>query len=207
MFRLLSRLPMAFLYAIADTIIYPLLFYILRYRRKIVRKNLTSSFPEKSIREIKHIERQFYHWLCDYFFETLKLLTISQKELKRRYQIFNIPQVEECLNNGQDVTIIFGHYCNWEWLSTSKSYFAPQFTVAFAYKPLHNKTLDKLFIEIRNQQGGTSVPKDLILRYISRYRSQQVRHIFGLNIDQTPKWENIHLWLPFLNHRTNNEFY
>jgi KDO2-lipid IV(A) lauroyltransferase len=72
----LSLLPFWLLYLISDAL-FLLVYHIVRYRRKIVRKNLSASFPEKSLTEIKKIERQFYHWFCDYIFETFKLLSMS----------------------------------------------------------------------------------------------------------------------------------
>ena len=83
---ILSLLPFRILYILSD-IGYLLMYYIVRYRRRIVRNNLSSSFPEKGEDEIKDIERKFYHWFCDYFLETIKLLSISDTELRRRLKI------------------------------------------------------------------------------------------------------------------------
>ena len=45
--KVLSYIPFWALYVISDIMYYPL-YYIIRYRRKIVRKNLTESFPRKT---------------------------------------------------------------------------------------------------------------------------------------------------------------
>ena len=58
LFYTLSLLPFRILYGMAD-IGYVLLYYIIRYRRGVVRKNLVTAFPEKSIDDIKTIERKF----------------------------------------------------------------------------------------------------------------------------------------------------
>ena len=52
---LLSLLPLRVLYVISDGL-YFLLYKVGGYRRKVVRKNLTSSFPEKSEAEIRQID-------------------------------------------------------------------------------------------------------------------------------------------------------
>src|SRR5690606_18317686 len=78
--RLLSRLPFFFLYLLSD-FLFVVVYYGVRYRRKLVRKNLKNAFPEKTKAERKRIEHQFYHNLCDYSIETLKLLTIREDEL------------------------------------------------------------------------------------------------------------------------------
>ena len=63
---LLSLLPFCVHYVLSD-LIYLILYKMLGYRKKIVRKNLATSFPEKSETELRTIERRFYHCLCDYF--------------------------------------------------------------------------------------------------------------------------------------------
>ena len=47
-------------YLIAD-LIYLLLYKLGKYRRKIVRHNLRTSFPDMNEKEMLKVERQFYH--------------------------------------------------------------------------------------------------------------------------------------------------
>ena len=61
---LLSLLPFWVHYLLSD-FIYLVLYRLIGYRVKVVRENLTTSFPEKSEAEIREIERKFYHRLCD----------------------------------------------------------------------------------------------------------------------------------------------
>ena len=79
----LSLLPLRVLYGVSDLLYFPL-FYCVKYRRRIVHKNLVNSFPEKSEKEILHIEKQFYRFFCDYVVETIKLFSMSKKEMMRR---------------------------------------------------------------------------------------------------------------------------
>ena len=200
LFYTLSLLPFRILYGMAD-IGYVLLYYIIRYRRGVVRKNLVTAFPEKSINDIKTIERKFYHWFCDYFLEAIKLLSISDKELRRRFTIINSEEVEQCFQEGQDVAAILGHYCNWEWLSCVGMNLPPERETGLIYHPLRNKTFDYLFRKLRShEQNSHVIPKKDILRYVVTKKREGVRNICGYISDQGPKWTNIHLWLPFLNH-------
>lgn len=200
LFYTLSLLPFRILYGMAD-IGYVLLYYIIRYRRGVVRKNLVTAFPKKSIDDIKNIERKFYHWFCDYFLEAIKLLSISDKELRRRFTIINSEEVEQCFQEGQDVAAILGHYCNWEWLSCVGMNLPPEREIGLIYHPLRNKTFDYLFRKLRShEQNGHVIPKKDILRYVVTKKREGVRNICGYISDQGPKWTNIHLWLPFLNH-------
>ena len=59
------------------------------FRKKVVRRNLRNSFPEKSETELMEIERKFYHYICDYMLEEVKMLRMSFEELCRRMKYDN----------------------------------------------------------------------------------------------------------------------
>lgn len=80
--KTLSYIPFWMLYAISD-IMYYLLYYVIRYRREIVRKNLTESFPEKSPSEIITIEKKFYRFFMDMLLESSKIASISPDEMRK----------------------------------------------------------------------------------------------------------------------------
>ncbi len=202
-FYLFSLLPFRILYGISDCL-YLLIYHIVGYRKRVVRNNLTSSFPEKDIKEIKRIERGFYHFLCDYFMETIKLLSITPEKMRQHLKFRNAEEVEKCFDDGQTCAGILGHYCNWEYLSATGLGFKryPDAIMGLIYHPLYNKAFDRLFLNLRQHLGGVCVPKKDILRYLLTYRREKKMSYFGYISDQTPKWNNIHLWLPFLNHDT-----
>ena len=200
----LSLLPFRLLYLISDGL-YLVVYHLIRYRRKIVRKNLTASFPEKSQEELRRTERQFYHWLCDYVFETFKLLSISDANLLRHMELRGMDQLELCFDKGQNCAAILGHYCNWEWLSAVSLGFHrhPDATVGLIYHPLYNEAVDRLFIDLRSAHHGMCVPKQDILRHLISLKRDNRRSLFGYISDQAPRWMNIHLWIKFLNQDTS----
>ena len=108
---LLALLPFSVLYVFSD-ILYFIVYYIVRYRRKIVRKNLYNSFPEKSERQIVKIEKEFYHHLCDCYFEAVKLLSISEEEMKRRMKFVNPEIIERLTASGNSCILGLGHFAN-----------------------------------------------------------------------------------------------
>ena len=200
LFYAISLLPFRLLYVLAD-IEYFMLYHVIRYRRGVVRRNLVTSFPDKSEQEIVQIEKRFYHWFCDYFFEAVKLLSISDAELCRRFTIINSEEVEQCFKEGQDVAAILGHYCNWEWLSCVGMNLPLERETGLIYHPLRNKAFDYLFRKLRlHEKHSRVIPKQDILRYVLSRKKEGIRNICGYISDQGPKWKNIHLWLPFLNH-------
>ena len=200
-FYMLSLLPMWVLYRLAD-VGYLLIYYVLKYRRGIVRQNLVSSFPEKTNSEIVNIEKQFYRWFADYFLESIKLLSISRKQLAKRLTIINADLIENDFKEGTHVAAILGHYCNWEWLSAVTIGLPNNRVVALVYKPIKNKMINHLFYCLRSSQRGVPVAKNDILRALVKYKKQQTMTLFGYIADQSPRWQNIHLWLPFLHHQT-----
>ena len=123
---LLSLLPLCVLYLLSDLLYFPL-YYGIKYRRKVVRTNLTNSFPEKTKEEIIRIEKQFYHFFCDYIVETIKLLSISKKQLTRRMTFGGTDEIAQKLDEqGKTFCFVYlGHYCNWEWIA-SLPYWVPR---------------------------------------------------------------------------------
>ena len=202
-FYVLSLLPFWALYGISYCL-YFLVYYVVRYRRRVVRQNITSSFPEKDKKELRSIERGFYHFLCDYFMETLKLLSISKEKMLRHIEFHGIEEVEDCFDKGQHCALMTGHYANWEYLTALKLPFKrhPEYVLGVIYHPLYNKVFDRLFIKMRQHLGGTCVPKQDILRHLFTLKRENHMSLFGYVGDQSPKWTNIHLWLPFLHHDT-----
>lgn len=206
LFYALSLLPLRVLYAFAD-VGYVLIYYVVRYRRGIVRRNITSSFPDMSAADVRRTERKFYRWFCDYFLEAVKLLSISDSELRRRLKVVNSEEVEACFREGQDAAGILGHYCNWEWLSCVSINLPADSQLGLIYHPLRNKAFDYLFKRIRSHESnGHPVPKNDTLRFVIDCRRKNIRNLCGYISDQGPKWTNIHLWLPFLNHRETPVF-
>ena len=199
----LSLLPFRLLYLLSDGV-FLLVFHVVGYRRKVVWKNLTSSFPEKDEKELRQVEKQFYHWFCDYIFETFKLLSISDEKLLKHIEFRGVELIEQYFDKGQNCASILGHYCNWEWLSATCLAFQrhPQAVTGLIYHPLYNDAFDQLFLDIRKAHGGVCIPKQDILRHLIAYKREDRRSLFGYISDQAPRWMNIHLWLRFLNHDT-----
>ena len=72
----IALLPFKVLYALSY-FVYLIIYYLIGYRKLIVRLNLKKSFPEKSETDLKILEKQFYLHIPYTFIETIKLLYIS----------------------------------------------------------------------------------------------------------------------------------
>ena len=200
--RLISRLPLGVLYVLAD-LCFPVLYYVARYRRKVVTENLNNAFPELSPRERRQIRRRFYRWFCDYVVETLKLLSISRQEMMRRMVIEGVDEMERSLETKPFVFIFLGHYCNWEWVSSIPLWYQKEASHgAQLYRPLKNKAFDGLFLEMRSRFGSENISKYEALRHILQLRRDGKKTCIGFISDQTPGWNSIHDWVDFLHQDT-----
>lgn len=199
----LSLLPLRVLYVLSDILYFPL-YYIVRYRRRIVRKNLTTSFPEKDEHEISRIEKGFYHFFCDYVVETLKLFSMSEKQIKRRMTFSGVEDIAAQMEQEQKnfCFVYLGHYCNWEWIASLPYWMPSSVHCAQIYHPLYNKAFDNLFLRLRNQFGGECIPMKETLRRIIELKRDKQKTVIGFISDQAPKWNSIHHWADFLHQDT-----
>ena len=154
-----SLLPLRLLYLFGDGI-YFLIYHVVHYRRRVVWKNLTESFPEKKEQELRRIEKGFYHWFCDYLVESIKLFSISEEEIKRRMVFKETELVDECVSSGQSCAIYLGHYCNWEWVTSLPFWISPKAQCGQIYHPLENACMDKMFLAIRQRFNASRRSSD-----------------------------------------------
>lgn len=200
---LLSLLPLWLLYFVSDLLFFPT-YYLARYRRKIVRRNLTGSFPEKDLKEIVRIEKRFYHFFCDYIVETIKLFSISEEQMKRRMVFKGVDHIVSAMEK-EDKNFCFvylGHYCNWEWIASLPYWCPDDVKCGQIYHPLYNKAFDRLFLRLRNQFGGECIAMKETLRRIIEMKRAKQKCIIGFISDQAPKWNSIHHWCDFLHRET-----
>lgn len=199
LFKILSRLPFWVLYGLSDFIFF-FGYHILRYRRGVVLINLTRSFPEKNRSEIKQIERGFYKNMCDYVVETLKLLTISQAELKRRMVYKNPERIREYTDHQQSVILFASHQFNWEWLLAAGC-FSLATPIDFVYQIQRNLLFDRFLMFCRTRFGAHPIQKDRVAREVTKRRSL-VRGI-AIVADQFPGVDtDKRYWTHFLHQDT-----
>ncbi|MBQ8046595.1 MAG: lysophospholipid acyltransferase family protein [Prevotella sp.] len=197
----LSLLPLRLLYVFSDAVSW-LMFRVIKYRHKTILKNLSSSFPEKNEREIRLLERNFYRYLCDYFVETVKLMTMSERQLCRRMTFTGMEELNRVLDKGQSCAIYLGHYGNWEWIVSLPLWTSDHVQCGQIYHPLENASFDRLFLKVRERFGARCIPMKDTLRSILQYRQQKKVVCIGYISDQAPHWSNIHHWIDFLHHDT-----
>ena len=197
--KVVSHIPFRLLYVLSDIIFYPF-YFIIRYRRKTVRKNLTESFPGKTIEEIRSIEVKFYHFLIDMALETCKLMSISPDEIRKRIRFTNIELANNILIDGKSITLFLGHYGNWEWISSMGLWLYKGSTSVQIYHKLRNKAMDKIMKAIRERMGSICVERYNTVRFMASAMKDNRTCIIGFLADQSPKKREVKYFINFLNH-------
>ncbi len=202
-FRGLGALPWLVLRGISSFVAW-LAHRVVKYRIKVCRENIRTSFPEMSEQEVEATVKGFYHFLADYFIETVKLGSMNADEMRRRMKFENIEEVNDDLRAGHNVSIFLGHFCNWEWVSTMPLWLDLSTGVipCQIYHPLSNVAADEVFGAIRTRFGATNLPMATSAKTLLDMSAKKIPSITGYIADQTPTRRAIHHWIPFLNHDT-----
>lgn len=201
LFSLIAMLPFKVLYFISD-ILYLLVYKLVGYRRKVVRKNISNSFPDKDAKELLVIEKEFYRHFCDYFVETIKTLRITDEEIRERMVFENIEIVEELTKDGNSCLMSLGHCGNWEWVPSIIMHMPERIKLGMVYKRLSSKDFDDLFLRIRSRFGPKAIEMKSIYRAIVQNRNEGVTMLIGFLNDQRPRPHANEYWTEFLNQDT-----
>ncbi len=191
------------MYLISDILVL-LCFLIppLRYRKKIVRKNLKASFPDKSKKELLKLEINFYRYFFDMAFESTKACSMRGKWMKRHIKFVNTDKLYEQFNKGRSVMAYMGHTGNWEWVSTLPVQLNPKYQVCQIYHVLENSVMNNVMLKIRGAYGAESISMERTLRQLLEYKNRGQQFIVGMIADQVPLMRNIHYWTQFMNQKT-----
>ena len=193
---MLSVLPLRVLYFISD-IIYVLLYQIIGYRKKVVRRNLKLSFPERSSEKLLKIEKESFHHFVDIFMEMIKSFSISKKEIAQRIIIENPELINDYIKDNKSVIVLSSHHANWEWspylmdqLINCKAY--------AAYTKIGNKYFDKKIKSSRTKFGANFIPTREFIDMMQRNADIDRIAIYGFLGDQSPQLKKTYYWSNFM---------
>ena len=192
---LLAHLPFPILYVISDGVFF-LIFYVVRYRRKVVQQNLALVFPDKPAAERRQIERAFYAHMCDMFLEMIKTMGMSEQAIKERFIFRNLEILKEFEGRGQSVMLLMPHYASWEWaISLNYKLKARGYGI---YQPLNNEHFDKLVRRIRGKFGATLITTRETREIIAKNKAEGRLATYGIIIDQSPQLKKAYYWGSFM---------
>lgn len=161
-------------------------------------KNLAIAFPEKTEKERKQIAKKFYHNLIDMFIETIKMLSVSDKMLEKRFTA-NWELINAIHATGKSIQIHVGHNFNWEWgnlVMTKKTIYK----LLAVYMPLSSKIMERLFYKIRTRNGAIFLRATHMKEDFLPYQNTQ--YLLGLVADQNPGHPGNAWWFQFFDRPT-----
>jgi Kdo2-lipid IVA lauroyltransferase/acyltransferase len=196
--RLLSRLPFAALYLLADLLGW-LAFRVFPHRDEVVRANLSLCFPELDEPRATDIRRRYYGGFADVLVEVIKSATVPAEEIRRRVRIVGMEPAVALLAQGQSVLLAAAHQCNWEWMLLALS-LELGYPLDAAYKPLVDSWAEREMKKVRSRFGSRLVPAKELLADIIK-RGKVVRAV-AMVADQEPTTSEHKHWTRFLNRDT-----
>jgi KDO2-lipid IV(A) lauroyltransferase len=192
---LISILPFRLLYLFSDGVCF-LVYNIIGYRKKIVRGNIAMALPHLSDKERLEIEKKFYRHMCDMFLEMIKTMTISQKEMEKRYVFTNLDLYLNLEKKGKSIALLCAHYASYEW-TVSMNYHIT-FEGYGIYKKLSNKYFDKLVKDIRSKFKATLITTRETIPSIKKNAETGHLGIYGFASDQSPQLSATFHWKKFM---------
>ena len=193
---ILSILPTMVLYRFSNFLFF-IVYYLFKYRKKVVRENLRLCFPKKSLHEIKTIEKKFFRHLCDMFVESIKSISISEAEMRERYKFTNIEEVNKIEAANKSILLMCAHYGSWEWIFIIQKYVN---TDGYAiYKKIENKYFDQLIRKIRAKYNTNLITNKETFNSMREHKRLGKKGIYGFLSDQSPKLKSAYYWREFMN--------
>lgn len=192
---IVSILPFRIFYWFSD-FIYIIVYYVIGYRKKIVKANLALALPHLTDKERLVIEKKSYHHMCDMFLEMIKTMTISAAEMNRRFVVTNIELVKEYEEKGKSVVLLASHYASWEWLLSLNE--KTTFKGIGVYKKIANQYFDKLIRDIRSKYNAELVETKATIQLIAENQKNGILSMYGLASDQSPKLNRAFHWDTFM---------
>ncbi len=196
--KLLSFLPLWLLHSLS-WLSYLLLFYVLKVRRKLTCKNIKTSFPNFSESECLELAKNHYKSTCMVIAETIKSLSMSKQDIKKRVIFKNLSVLEDYLDNDQSAIIVTAHYCNFEW-ALSACALHLKYPVDAVYRRQRSDWLEKIFYELRSRFGATLLPMETFVA--ESVKRSKLTRVLVMAADQSPKRDDKPYWQHFLNRET-----
>ena len=192
---LVSILPFRILYLLSDAL-YIIIYYLIGYRKKVVRTNLAKALPHLSDTERLKIEKGSYRHLVDMFLEMIKTTTITQREIEKHFRFTNLDAYLELEKKGKSIAVFCGHYASYEWVISMNHHIT--FKGFAIYKRIANRYFDKVVRDIRSKFGAYLITTKETVSVIEENQRNGQLSVYGFATDQSPKISKIHHWTNFM---------
>lgn len=192
---LISILPFRLLYIFSDFVFF-LVYYVFGYRKKVVRENIAMALPNLSEKERLAIEKKFYVHMCDMFLEMIKTMTISQKEIEKRFTFSNLDVYLDLEKKGKSIALVCSHYASYEWVLSMNKHIT--FKGYGIYKRVNNKYFDRLVRKIRSRFKAYLITTKETKSVIEENSKNGILSLYGFASDQSPQVRPKTYWSTFM---------
>ncbi len=191
----ISILPFRILYVLSDIVCF-FVYRVFGYRKKVVRENLALALPHLSEMERLVIEKKSYQHLCDMFLEMIKTISISKKEMDRRFVFKNLDTYNSLEKEGKSIALLLSHYASYEWVISMNS--KVSYKGYAVYKKVNNKYFDSLVRKIRSKFDAELIPINKTAEVVAYNFSNGIQSLYGFVSDQSPQLRTKNYWRNFM---------
>jgi Kdo2-lipid IVA lauroyltransferase/acyltransferase len=189
------------LYGISD-FLFVILYYIIRFRRKVAYNNLLNSFPGKSDIEIKKFTRHFFRNFCDYLVESIGLISFNEKRVLKIIDIdkATISEIDRRYTEGKNLIMLTGHCFNWELMCIYPKF--TKYKILAIFKPLSNAFWGDFMKSVREKFGAQAVDMQYTFRILKECERRNELAMTYVLADQRPFWNSSKVEIDFFNQKT-----
>ena len=128
--------------------------------------------------------------------ESIKTLTISEAEIKKRFTFTNIEEIHKIEKQNKSIILMCAHYASWEWVFIMQRYINHKGYAV--YKRLKNKHFDALVQRIRAKYNTYLITTKETFKVLSKESTAGNLTINGFLSDQSPKVQKAYHWNEFM---------
>ena len=158
---------------ILTQIAYFILAVVIKYRSKVIQKNLESAFPYKGKDEIRRITKQYYHHLARLIVQSSASYTLDSKKVLEHISTDGLEYFEQDWCSSNSAIYLGSHSGNWEIAALGVGLMKKQ-EVLVVYQTISNPRIDRFIRRSRAKFNITLVhlnalPRALASRKDSTY--------------------------------------
>lgn len=172
--------------------------HLIGYRRAVMEDNLKSCFPDQDPARRKETIRLAYRNLASVLLESIKGLSLTGDEIRKRNRMLDAELVDRYLDQGKSVICVCGHYANWEWSVLGIGYRFPGKSIGI-YKKINNPRVEAYIKSLR----ARSTMK-LLTTHETRFMTEDLPkgRLILLMSDQNPSNSRDAIWVNFFGRDT-----
>lgn len=202
LFRLLGHIPLRCLDAVLVPFVAWLLRSVIRYRRKMIERNLRLAMPEQTESERRRTVRRCFSHLARLIVYQSHYAYGSDEELQSLFRLEHTDLADRLRAAGhRQVILLLGHIGPWELLGSSAIHLdRSRYRLDVIYKRLTDPLFDRLLCEMREQHYAHCIEMNQLPRLLlhrTEGTDQDRMHVYCLLADQTPRGSQVQYATPF----------